>query len=297
MGEREVTHGLAWTEGDPAENGCAMLIGLTAALGAAVMFGIGSIRLAVGSRRVPFAEGLSLQLIPRMLRERAIVEALALNLVGFVFHLIALRHIPLFLAQTGIAASLAVTALLTMRVFGNRLTTTEWLAVLAVCIGLGLLAGAAGDAGEAESSGNGDIGVVVSVLLLFLAAFGATRFDGGLGAALIGLVSGLGFALVSISSRLVPEITISSALTAPGTYTLAVSGALAFFLYSVALQRGSVMTATAPMIVMQTATPAAVGVLLLGDTIRPGWSLAAALGLVLSGAGATALARFEGVAA
>ena len=57
------------------------------------------------------------------------------------------------------------------------------------------------------------------------------------------------------------------------------------------------MTATAPMIVMQTATPAAVGVLLLGDTIRPGWSVAAALGLVLSGAGATALARFEGVAA
>jgi hypothetical protein len=48
---------------------------------------------------------------------------------------------------------------------------------------------------------------------------------------------------------------------------------------------------------MQTAAPAAVGVLLLGDTIRPGWSLAAAAGLVLSGAGATALARFEGVAA
>ena len=68
-------------------------------------------------------------------------------------------------------------------------------------------------------------------------------------------------------------------------------------LYPVALQRGSVMTATAPMIVMQTATPAAVGVLLLGDTIRPGWSIAAALGVVLSGAGATALARFEGGAA
>lgn len=274
-----------------------MLIGLAAALGAAVMFGIGSVRLAVGARRVPFAEGLSLQLIPRMLRERAIVEALALNLVGFVFHLIALRHIPLFLAQTGIAASLAVTALLTMRVFGNRLTPTEWLAVLAVCLGLGLLAGAAGDAGAAESSSSGDLGVVVAVVLLFVAAFGATRIGGGLGAALVGLVSGLGFALVSISSRLVPEITLASVLTSAGTYTLGISGALAFFLYSVALQRGSVMTATAPMIVMQTATPAAVGVLLLGDTIRPGWSLAAALGLVLSGAGATALARFEGVAA
>jgi Ca2+/Na+ antiporter len=135
------------------------------------------------------------------------------------------------------------------------------------------------------------------VLLMFVAAFAATRFDGGLGAALVGLVAGVGFALVSISSRLVPEIAFGTVLTSPATYTLAVSGALAFFLYSVALQRGSVMTATAPMIVMQTVTPAAVGVLLLGDTIRPGWSIAAAIGLVLSGAGATALARFEGVAA
>jgi drug/metabolite transporter (DMT)-like permease len=232
-----------------------------------------------------------------MLRERAILEALGLNLIGFVFHLIALRHIPLFLAQTGIAASLAVTALLTMRVFGNHLTTVEWLAVLAVCVGLGLLAGAAGDAGDSAQSHRNDIGVVVALLLMVVAAFAATRFDGGLGAALVGLVSGLGFALVSISSRLIPEFVPTKVLTSPGTYTLVISGALAFFLYSVALQRGSVMTATAPMIVMQTVTPAAVGVLLLGDTIRPGWSVAAALGLVLSGAGATALARFEGVAA
>ncbi|HSP38524.1 MAG TPA: hypothetical protein VLR26_12305 [Frankiaceae bacterium] len=274
-----------------------MLIGFIAALGAAVMFGAGSVRLAVGSRRMPFAEGLSLQLIPRMLRERAIVEALALNLIGFAFHLIALRHIPLFLAQTGIAASLAVTAILTQRVFGSRLGRNDWLAVLAVCVGLALLAAAAGDAGHPVTSGRADVGAVAAVVLLFAAGYTAARIGGGLGAALVGLVAGLGFALVSISSRLIPEITPSSVLTAPATYTLAVSGGLAFFLYSVALQRGSVMTATAPMIVMQTATPAAVGVLLLGDTIRPGWSVAAALGLVLSGAGATALARFEGVAA
>jgi drug/metabolite transporter (DMT)-like permease len=280
-----------------AAHNVPVLIGLLAALGAAVMFGIGSVRLAVGARRVPVAEGLSLQLIPRMLQERAIVEALALNLVGFAFHLVALRHIPLFLAQTGIAASLAVTALLTMRVFGNKLTRSDWIAVLAVCVGLGLLAGAAGGAGRSVTSTRGDIGVVIAVALLFVVGFASTRFSGGLGAALVGLVAGLGFALVSISSRLIPVIGLPDVLIAPGTYTLAISGGLAFFLYSVALQRGSVMTATAPMIVMQTATPAAVGVLLLGDTIRPGWSVAAALGLLLSGAGATALARFEGVAA
>jgi drug/metabolite transporter (DMT)-like permease len=274
-----------------------VLIGLAAALGAAIMFGAGSIRLAIGARRIPFADGFSLQLIPSMLRERAILQAFSLNLVGFGFHLVALRHIPLFLAQTGIAASLAVTAILSVRFFGNHLTGTDWIAVVAVCIGLGLLAAAAGAAGEVEVSGSAVVGLLVSVGLLVVVALAATQIGGSVGAALIGLVAGLGFALVSIAVRLVPEITLPSVITSPASYAVAVSGALAFFLYSVALQRGSVMTATAPMIVMQTATPAAVGVLLLGDTIRPGWSLAAALGLLLSGAGATALARFEGVAA
>jgi drug/metabolite transporter (DMT)-like permease len=274
-----------------------MLIGLAAALGAAFMFGLGSIRLAIGARRVPFAEGLSLQIIPQMLRERAILEALALNLVGFGFHLVALWHIPLFVAQTGIASSLAITAVLSVRVFGNKLSLVDWAAIASVCLGLGLLAGAAGSAGTGKEPARGDTGLTVAVVLLVILAFLATRVPGDVGAALIGLVAGLGFALVSIAARLVPEITPYSVLTSPATYGLAISGGLGFFLYSLALQRGSVMTATAPMIVMQTATPAAIGVLLLGDTIRPGWSLAAAAGLILSGAGATALARFEGVAA
>jgi drug/metabolite transporter (DMT)-like permease len=274
-----------------------VLIGLAAALGAATMFGAGSILLAIGARRVPFADGLSLLLIPRMLQDKAILEALGLNLVGFGFHLVALRHIPLFVAQTGIAASLAITAVLTVRVFGNRLMPPDWAAVVAVCLGLALLAAAAGDAGKGLLSDWADVLVITAVGALVVIAVLATRVHGGLGAALVGLVAGIGFALVSISARLIPEITLSSAVSSPATYAMGVSGGLGFFLYSVALQRGSVMTATAPMIVMQTATPAAVGVLLLGDTIRPGWSLAAALGLVLSGAGATALARFEGVAA
>src|SRR3954470_4028073 len=197
-----------------------MLIGLAAALGAAFMFGLGSIRLAIGARRVPFAEGLSLQLIPQMLRERAILEALALNLIGFGFHLVALWHIPLFVAQTGIASSLAITALLSVRVFGNKLSLVDWLAIVAVCLGLGLLAGAAGAAGTGKEPEGGDTGLVLAVVLLVILAFLATRVPGDLGAALIGLVAGLGFALVSIAARLVPEITAYSVVTSPATYGL-----------------------------------------------------------------------------
>ena len=64
-----------------------------------------------------------------------------------------------------------------------------------------------------RTSARADVGVVVRCCCCSSSASSPTRFGGGLGAALVGLVAGLGFALVSISSRLVPEITVSSVLT------------------------------------------------------------------------------------
>jgi hypothetical protein len=93
----------------------------------------------------------------------------------------------------------------------------------------------------------------------------------------------------------VPELTVESVLTSPVAYALPLSGALAFMLYSLALQRSSVTVATAPMIVLQTALPALIGVLLLGDAVRSGWAIGAIGGFVLTAIGATLLVRFEGV--
>jgi drug/metabolite transporter (DMT)-like permease len=94
---------------------------------------------------------------------------------------------------------------------------------------------------------------------------------------------------------LLPDLTVPSMLGSPVTYALPLSGALAFLLYSLALQRSSVTVATAPMIVLQTALPAAAGVLLLGDEVRSGWVVGALAGFILTAGGGVALLRFEGV--
>ena len=73
------------------------------------------------------------------------------------------------------------------------------------------------------------------------------------------------------------------------------AGGIAFLLYSTAMQRGSVTTATAANVVTQTAVPAVVGILLLGDRVREGWGPVAVLGFLLALAGALGLARFERV--
>ncbi len=270
-----------------------MLLGFCAALAAAVLFGSASIVQATAVRRIPRSAGLSTRLVVELLGQPLFLIAMAMNLVGFSLHLVALRSIPLFLAQAGIAASLAVTALLAVRVHDDRLERADWAAVAGTCVGLALLAASSGSVGDETASGTFIVGLYVALAVLATGGFLASRMQGAVSTELLGLLAGFGFAGVSVSARVLPGLAPATVVSAPSAYALAVSGALAFLLYSVALQRGSVTGATAPMIVSQTVTPAAVGVLLLHDGIRPGWIPIAAIGFVVTGLGALQLARFE----
>ncbi len=272
-----------------------MLLGLAAALAAALVFGSSSVLQASAARTAPTSHGLDPRLLLVLLRRPAFVAALVLNLIGFLLHLVALRLLPLFLAQAGIAASLAVTALLAVRVFGDRLERRQWAAVGAVCGGLALLTAAAGATGAERADAALDVALVAGVLALVALGVVVGRARGGWTVWGLSGLAGLGFATTAVSGRLLPALTPAEVLGAPVTYVLATAGALSFLLYSMALQRGTVTPATSPMIVLQTVTPAVVGVLALGDEVRTGWLPAGAVGLVLTVLGAVTLARFEDV--
>jgi drug/metabolite transporter (DMT)-like permease len=272
-------------------------LGLAAALIASVVFGTSAVLQAVGARKAPAAESLDPRLYTRLLQQPAFVAALVLNLVGFVLHLVAVRLLPLFLAQAGIAASLMVTALLAVRVFGDRLVLAEWAAVVAVCVGLALLTAAAGEAGDERATTALNVALALGVMAIAAGAAVATRSTSVLATTLLSMFAGLGFATTAISARLLPELSVLSLLSAPATYVLGAAGALAFLTYSVALQRGAVTAATAPMIVMQTVVPALLGIAVLGDMVRSGWLIGAGFGFVATVAGAVTLARYEGLRA
>jgi drug/metabolite transporter (DMT)-like permease len=272
-----------------------VLLGLAAALAAAGVFGGSAILQAIGSRRVADDSGLSPRTAALLLRQPAFLAALVLNLLGFLLHLVAVRLLPLFLAQAGIAASLAVTALLAMRIFHDQLSRIDWAAIAAVCVGLALLTAAAGQTGQERATTAMTVTLYAVAAGMVVGGLVATRLRGPVAAGGLSLLAGLGFANTALSARLLPELTVSSVLGSPVAYALPLSGALAFLLYSLALQRSSVTVATAPMIVVQTAGPAIVGVLLLGDAVRSGWAASALVGFVLTAAGAVALVRFEGV--
>ncbi len=270
-----------------------MLLGLAAALAAAVVFGSASILQAVGSRRVSSGSGLAIQTLGRLLRQPEFVAAVLLNLLGFLLHLYAVRELPLFLAQAGIAASLAVTALLAVRIFSDRLSPTDWAAVAAICLGLALLSAAAGSTGEDRATTAASLALFGVAALMILGGLLATRVQGVASAVALSLLAGVGFANTAVAARLLPELGVVSVLGSPVTYALGLSGLLAFLLYSLALQRAAVTFATAPMIVVQTALPAVIGVLVLGDVVRAGWGVGALVGFVITAAGALTLVRFE----
>ena len=269
-----------------------VLVSALCALGAMIAFGVAAVLQAIATARADDVGVLDPRLLLRLIRQPVFVAALALNLFGFGLHVAALQALPLFLVQAVIAGSVAVTALLSVRVFGRRLSGPEWGAVALIVVALGLLASSATDDHAAADSGQAVPLLAGAVALIAVLAAAVRRVVGPTGAVLLGLLAGSGFGVVAICARLLPELG-PAVLTAPVTYVLVVAGTVAFLVYSGAMQRGSATTATAAMVVTQTVVPAVAG-LLLGDRIRPGTGPLATAGFVLALVGAVGLGRYEG---
>ncbi|MES9557691.1 MULTISPECIES: hypothetical protein [unclassified Streptomyces] len=265
------------------------------ALGAAVCFGTASVLQAVAARAAaqPGSDaGVDPRLLLRALRQWRYLAGLALDGCGFVLQIIALRSLPIYAVGAALAASLAVTAVAAARLLKVRLSAVEWSAVGVVCAGLGMLGLASG--GEGHGTGSAALawsmlGIALGILLIGAAA---GRLPEKPRALALGLGAGCGFGVVEVTVRLIDDVSPAALFTNPAAYALLLGGGSAFLLLTSALQRGSVTTATAGMVLGETIGPALVGVIWLGDRTRTGLEWLAVAGFVVAVAGALALARF-----
>ncbi|WP_405911069.1 hypothetical protein OG742_16980 [Streptomyces sp. NBC_00828] len=273
------------------------------ALGAAVCFGTATVLQAMAARAAASdggtgdgatggGAGADAALLLRAVRQWRYLVGLALDGVGFLLQIVALRSLPIYAVGAALAASLAVTAVVAARLLHVRLSRVEWGAVGVVCTGLamlGLASGAEGDRAGSIALKYAMLGTAVGVLLL--GAVGGRLPERGR-ALVLGLGAGFGFGVVEVAVRLVDDLAVGSLLRNPATYALLVGGGAAFLLLTSALQRGSVTVATAGMVVGETIGPAVVGVVWLGDRTREGLEWLAVLGFAVAVVGALALARF-----
>jgi hypothetical protein len=256
-----------------------VFLGLTAALIAAAIFGCVAVaQAAVIRHRGMFSPGM--------------IGVLTAYLVGWLLHLVAIGQLPLYLAQVGIGASLVVTALVASFVMGEPLAGRHWAAVAAMAVGLTLLAVSAGDVGSSEFSTTTT--VVLYSLLGLNAVLGLVvwRWGGELSGVVLGILAGTAYGGSPVATRSLVDPTLDVQTIAPAL-SIGLFGALGFVLYSAAMKRASVTAATAPVVLLSTVIPAAVGLATFGDEVRSGWWPPAVLAFLISVAAGVVLCGAE----
>ena len=274
-----------------------MLIGLLLALGCSVCYGTATVLQAAATRSVNSGDsdsGVDPALLLRALRQWRYLVGIALDGLGFVLQVAALRLVPIYVVAAAIAASLAVTAIVAAWVLSTRLSAMEWAAVAVVCASLAMLGVAAGP----EGTGHGPPGLGWALLVIAALVLAAGAAAGHLSdrtrALVLGFGAGAGFGVDEIAVRLIDSIDLTQAsfYANPAVYALVAGGAAGFMLLTSALSRGSVTTAVAGMVVGETVGPALVGVAWLGDRTRPGLGWMVEAGFAVAVIAALALSRF-----
>ncbi|MEZ0091247.1 hypothetical protein [Streptacidiphilus sp. EB129] len=276
-----------------------MLLGLTMALAAALCFGVAMVLQALGAQRHAVTPGEGLLGTARAMLNLPFACGLLLDCFGFVAQLIALRSLPLYVVQAALAGALAVTAVLGAAMLKLRLGRGEWLGVAGVCVGLAVLGATAGAEGHKQPSQAFHWMLVGAVVVIAGLGGLAWKMAEPRRAAVMGSLCGLGFGVVGLAVRVLPPVhglDVVPLLSEPATYALLAGGGVSFAFMTEGVRGGKVTTATASMVLGETALPAVLGVILLGDGTRPGMLPLAVAGFAVAVAGALALARFGEVA-
>jgi len=208
------------------------------------------------------------------------------DVLAWIGSMIALRELAVYLVESILAGSLALTVVAARFILRSRLRRRDVAAVAASVIALTVLAMSAGSQHSMTATPQVRLWLCAAATGAALIGWGATRISSpGLVAAIGGLCLG-GAALTGRALPTAPMDIVTEPLTA-ALLIFAVTGML---MYAHALQIGQVGPVTAVHWTAEVIAPSAVALLLLGDTVRAGWQLPAAVAGVITLGAAVLLA-------
>ncbi len=261
-----------------------MITALIAATIGALGYGIGSVLQA---RAATDASGLA------VLRHPTYVVGIGCDLLAWGASLVAVRHLPLFAVQSMLAASLGVTVVFARLLLGSPIRRRDGAAVTGVLVALVVLALASGTQSVQPPPHLFGTAILLAVLAVTLMVSLIYRNGQSSGLALL---AGASFAGAAIAAR---ALDVSGSwfvvLQQPESVAIAAFGLIGSIAYARSLERGSAGTATAVVWVAEVALSGLVGVVVLGDTVRSGWTLAALLAFLVALAGCVVLGRGSSV--
>src|SRR6478609_6096911 len=288
-----------------------MVIGLMAAALACLGYGTASVLQAYGARSsevggaghgqradVTATGAPTLRSTINAALTPTFIAGMVLDVVGFLGSIVSARLIPLFLSQTIISANLVVTAVLGVLVLGLRLRLRDWMAIATVIVSLVVLGLTAGHPGDRPAELALHWGVLAASVVILVAGIAVVRVLGARAAVAAGLIAGVLFGAMAVAVRVLDGVAPLRAgvlLADPASWTIVIAGLGGFYLFTVALQLGSVNGTAAALVVGETVVPGAIGVVLLGDTAQPGLLWLAGVAFAGAVAGAVAVAMFAAV--
>lgn len=263
-----------------------LLLGLAAAVAAAAGNAGAALLEALAARRATRAATVVLQPV--------YVVGLLLDILSWVLTVVALRYMPIVAVQAIVAGQVAITVVASHWVFDTPLRRRDLVAAGANVAGLALIVASAGT-DESPAAGPGAVVALVAVFAVLLVVGVAVALRSSR-AILVAFLAGLAFSGTAVAVRLVDldgtaGAVVRSALGDPVVWVLLAYGGLGLALYTVALARGVVGPVVAVLAVTETLVPGLLGLVLLGDGVRPGWWPGLLLGLVLALGGVVELAR------
>jgi len=259
-----------------------MLTGWAFALVAMVLNSVAGLLESDATRYVSRGRALATQ--PRYL------GGLLVDGLGWASTVVALRYLPVFVVQAVLGGVIALTAVGARVVYGSALRRVDRLACASCVAALVLVAASAGPERADDPSESAVLVLGAAAIVLVVALLGTWRADV---AWVLALVAGLGFGSSAVAVRAV-HLTAGddplSLLAAPAPYLVIVFGVVGLIAYSRALERGSLARVTAILLVTEVTVPGLAGIVLLGDSVRPGWWPVMTVGLVVAVVGVVVLA-------
>ncbi|MGW0036465.1 hypothetical protein [Gordonia sp. NPDC003376] len=211
------------------------------------------------------------------------------QVAGFVLAFFARERLPLYLVQSAVCASVGVTAVLGMAVLRWHVPATHWIPLGVLAVAVGLLAAAAEPSVAVTPDPATTMWLAAGLLAAAVLSVGAARLRSGV---TLAVLAGVVFAILAVAGRPLVAQLGPGMLWHPLTWlTLACAG-IGQVQMAAALQRSPPTVVGAVMDSVTMIVASALGVIALGDRIRPGDEPMVAAGVVLTLVGVAALARY-----
>jgi drug/metabolite transporter (DMT)-like permease len=274
------------------------LLGLAAAIVAAILFNVGIALQAIEARRSPKSLGLKVGLLGHLLRRPLWLLGGALGIIGFGPQLIGLAYAPFAVVQTALTAGLALLLFIATRYLGERVDRIALTGVALLIAGVALVSWGAPAHSETHRAALGPILVVAATAVIAFSPFFLRRFgvEHGL---LLAIASGIGFAGTNIATKLAgDDIGRSNWANATGWgIAVAVLGVCATVTSMSAIQRSAATMVVPVSTAVQTFVPIVLEPLFLHEHYRSFWTqfLPVAAGVVIAVAGVALVGRNRAV--